>query len=138
MGNLIINLINQINNIIGNNNIIKKEDNNIIKLDNNISLGIYTDENNKEYQGICFKKINKRKEIFGISFINYNMINLYFENNVRLLLNKNDNNINIEYSDKNNSIKYNNLIKIESLKNLKKISNNSDDIDLIYNLINKN
>jgi hypothetical protein len=135
MGNLIIN---QINNIIGNNNIIKKEDNNIIKLDNNISLGIYTDENNKEYQGICFKKINKRKVIFGISFTNYNMIDLYFENNVRLLLNKNDNNINIEYSDKNNSIKYNNLIKIESLKNLKKISNNSDDIDLIYNLINKN
>ena len=59
MGNLIIN---RINNIIGNNNIIKKEDSNIIKLDNNISLGIYTDKNNIEYQGICFKKIYKRKE----------------------------------------------------------------------------
>ena len=66
------------------------------------------------------------------------MIDLFFENDIRLLINKNDNNINIEYTDKNNSIKYNNLIKTESLKNFKKISNNSDDIDLIYNLINKN
>ena len=135
MGNLIIN---QINNIIGYNNIIKKEESNIAKLDNNINLGIYTDKNNKEYQGICFKNIYKNKVIFGISFKDYNMIDLFFENDIRLLINKNDNNINIEYTDKNNSIKYNNLIKTESLKNFKKISNNSDDIDLIYNLINKN
>ena len=121
MGNLIIN---QINNIIGYNNIIKKEESNIAKLDNNINLGIYTDKNNKEYQGICFKNIYKNKVIFGISFKDYNMIDLFFENDIRLLINKNDNNINIEYTDKNNSIKYNNLIKTESLKNFKKISNN--------------
>ena len=91
-----------------------------------------------DYQGICFKNSQVNKLTFGIIFKNFEMVDLYFEENIRLLIKKSDDTLNISYLNKNKNINYKNDIKLDNLKNLQKISNNSDDIDLIFKLINKN
>lgn len=104
----------------------------IIKISNNIIIGEF-DENSNIISGIKYK--NKiYKIIFAISFSNYNMIDYHFDNKIRLVVQKNDNNeINFKLTNHNN-ITEEIKIKTSSLLNIPKINNS--DIDMIFYLIN--
>lgn len=135
---------------IGGNVVLKELENNflnynIIDKKYNIIVGTYfnTNESKKSNtminQGICIgynnNKINKIK--FGIMHRYGNkMVELYFENNIKLIVNKeNDNKIKMLLTFNDSCIeKY---IDYDIIKQFKIINNNSEYIDLIHNLTNE-
>lgn len=117
---------------------------NILDKKHNIIIGIYSDidENKKSNtlinQGICIgynnNKIHKIK--FGIiHLLNNKIIELYFENDIKLIFIKENNNkikMLISFSD----LKIEKYMDLNITKKHKLINNNSEYIDLIYDLIN--
>jgi len=110
-------------------------------LDNNkIIIGIWNNSNKLNilgYQGIWFVKYEKIYELkYGISLIAYNLVLLYFENNIVLKIFKDEFN-NYNYILCKDKIEYTNIIDEKTIINYKKINNNSQELDLIYLLFKK-
>lgn len=129
---------------IGKNVVIQELGNNFLKYNiidrkHNIIVGTYFNTNklNKSTvivnQGISIgnNEINKIK--FGIIHRNINHVELYFENNIKLIIIK-------EYDDKIkmllsfNNYKIKKYIDCDIIKKYKTINDNSEYIDLIYDL----
>lgn len=130
---------------IGTNVVLKEHEKkflnyNIIDKKHNIIIGTYfnTNETNTTInQGICIgnnnnNQINKIK--LGIIHRNINLVELYFENNIKLIMIKEyENKIKMTLSFNNSTIeKY---IDYDVIKQYKTINNNSEYIDLIFDLI---
>lgn len=132
------NLLNDLTNNFLNSNIIDKK--------YKIIIGIYVETNSsKNYnsntminQGICIgcngdDKINKLK--FGMIHRYENKkVELYFENNIKLLFVKNKDG-GIKFVLSSNDIMIEKNMDIPIIKNIKSINNNSDHLDLLLNLI---
>jgi hypothetical protein len=128
---------------------------NIIDKKNNIVLGIYEKPINNDLnslpnivisspnivisQGIMVGDIknnnseNIHKLIFGIKILESNKVELYFENNIKLIIFKKNNIIRYQLTVEKNVITE--IIPYDYIKNLKKINNNSEHIDLIFDII---
>lgn len=119
---------------------------NIIDKEYKIIIGTYFESDcSKKFnsntminQGICIGyngnyTINKLK--FGMIHRYENkIVELYFENNIKLLFIKNkDGNIKFVLTSNNITIEKN--INLQIIKNIKLINNNSEHIDLLLNLI---
>jgi hypothetical protein len=112
----------------------------------NIIIGIYSNSNSNSNlnthininQGICigYKNnfINKIK--FGIIHRHFDkIVELFFENSIKLILTKNKDSENIKltlFYDNNKIDKY---IRVDMIKKFKPINNNSEYIDLICNIL---
>ena len=121
-------------------------DYNIIDKDYNIIIGIYYDTNISKkskksmliYQGIYIGYNNNKisKIILGMIHHQYNnkIVELYFENNIKIIfIHENKNKIKmILYYETYKIEKY---IVSDIIKQYKIIDNNSEYIDLIYNLL---
>ena len=116
---------------------------NIIDKDYKIIIGIYVDTNTNSNtminQGICIgtngnEKINKLK--FGMLHHYKNkMLELYFENNIKLFFVKNKDGDDIKFVLTYNNIIIQKNISQQIIKNIKYINNNSEHIDLLLNVI---
>lgn len=117
---------------------------NIIDKEYKIIIGIYLESDSSKLntntmicQGICIgqngnNKINKIK--LGIIHRHENkMVELYFENNIKLLFIKNNNNIKLVLTSNDISIEKN--VDHSIIKNIKFINNNSEYIDLISKIL---
>lgn len=114
---------------------------NIIDKKYNIIIGTYFNTNQSKKsntminQGICIgynnNEINKIK--FGIIHRNMNYVELYFENDIKLIIcRENDNQIKMLLSFNGSNIeKY---IDCDIIKQYKPFNNNSEYIDLVYDL----
>jgi len=108
----------------------------------NIIIGIYSNSNANTMinQGICIgynnNTINKIK--FGIIHRHSDKIlELFFENNIKLILTKNTDNPNIKLTlIYKNNLKIEKYIDVNLISKFKLINNNSEYIDLIYKIIN--
>lgn len=132
------NVLNDLTNNFLNSNIIDKE--------YKIIIGTYIESNKSKNlnsntmisQGICVGYngnivINKIK--FGMIHKYENkMVELYFENNIKLLFIKNQDG-NIKFILSINDIKIEKNLDSEIIKNIKSINNNSEYIDLILQII---
>ena len=110
-----------------------------IIIDKQIILGIWNNPKNlnktntMSFQGICFNNSDQIYELKymikpnGINTITYN-----FDNGIMLKITKNHDDIDIFYKDKN--ITFTKNMEDKYIKKIKKISNNSDEIDLLYDL----
>lgn len=105
----------------------------------NIIIGIYSNSNTMINQGICIgynnNTINKIK--FGIIHRHCNkVLELFFEDNIKLILTKINNceNIKLTLIYSNNKIEKN--IDSNLIKKFKLINNNSEYIDMIFKIIN--
>jgi hypothetical protein len=112
---------------------------NIIDNENNIIIGIYKNSkksNTISSECICIgNNINKLK--FGM-FHNFNIhkiVELYFENNIKVKFIQESNNEIKLILDDNENIKIEKYINKNIIKNLKPINNNSEYLDLIFNII---
>ena len=109
---------------------------NILDKEYNIIIGIYKDSNTMIYQGICVGHYDNEisKIRFGI-FHRYAdlIVELFFENNIKLVLSKNNNNIKIVLTK--NNYKIEKYIDINLIKNFTPINSNSEYIDLIFKII---
>lgn len=131
-------------NCIGGNIVLKELGNNFLKYNvidrkHNIIIGTYFNTNklNKSNiivnQGISIgnNEINQIK--FGIIHRNINHVELYFENNIKLIIIKEyDNKIQMLLSFNGSNIKK--YIDCDIIKKYKTINDNSEYIDLIYDL----
>lgn len=112
-------------------------DYNIIDNKNNIVVGINYEHINSNCvisQYITIgnnKNINKIK--FGIIHRCEKMVELYFENNIKLFLSKIDDDVKLTLF--HNNVKLENYIDVHTIKKIKFINNNSDHLDLIYVLV---
>jgi hypothetical protein len=109
----------------------------ILDKEYNIIIGIYKDSNTMINQGICVGHYNNEisKIRFGI-FHRYAdfLVELFFENNIKLVLSKNkDNNIKIVLTK--NNYKIEKYIDINLIKNIIPMNSNSEYIDLIFKII---
>lgn len=120
-------------------NIIKKKISqfisyNIIDYEHNIIIGTFNDNYNaSSYEGISIgDDFNMYKILFGISHEN-RIIELYFENNIKMFFTKESNLILIEFYSKD--IKFKKIISKNTIKEIKPINQNSDYIDLIFTML---
>lgn len=121
---------------------------NIIDKKYNVIVGTYFNTNKYKKskksntminQGICIGYNNNEiyKIKFGIIHRTYTKtVELFFENNIKLIINKeNDNQIKMILSF--NDLNIEKYIDTDIIKQYKIINNNSEYIDLIYNLTNE-
>lgn len=109
----------------------KPINNNLKNIHNNICQGIWIDGikniNNPNQENI-------HKLTFGIKILESNKVELYFENNIKLRIFKENNLLQYQLKIQNKDI-ITGFITNNCLKNFKKINNNSEYIDLIFDLI---
>lgn len=111
---------------------------NILDTNKNIIIGIWDNPNKSNplgNQGIWIGDQDKILElIFGITCPGLVVLN--FESNITLkIIKKNSEDFLLELKNKDNLNYYSNLINKKLLNKLKKINNNSIDLDLIFNII---
>lgn len=131
---------------ISSNYVIKEHKNkflksNVVDKENNVIIGIYSNTNQYKQsntlinQGICIGNNNQINKIkFGIIHRNINYVELYFENDIKLIYTlEPKNKMKMELTFNNNKIeKY---ISLDSIKQqYKLINDNSEYIDLVYDL----
>ena len=110
----------------------------ILDKEYNIIVGIYKNSNTMINQGICIgynnNVINKIK--LGI-FHRHNgtTVELFFENNIKLILTKDISSDKVKLTLACNNLKIDKYIDIKIIKNIKLINNNSEYIDLIFKII---
>lgn len=119
---------------------------NIVDKEYKIIIGIYSETNNSNNlnsntminQGICIGH-NGNNKIFKLKFgiihrHNNKIVELYFENNIKLLFIAN-NAGNIKFILSSNDIKIEKNINSSIIKNVKLINNNSEHLDLLLKII---
>lgn len=115
------------------------DDFNIIDNKNNIVLGIWNNPNKSNTLGNQGIWIGNQEKIFQLTFAVYhkclNYIMFIFEDNIRLKIFKHENSNDIRYELKCKSTITNNPIEVNIIKKIKKIDSDSEDIDLIFKLI---
>ena len=118
---------------------------NVIDKEHNIVIGIYSDynksikSNTMINQGICIGYNNNliHKIKFGIIHREMNIIELYFENNIKLVFiqekNEKENKIKIILTVNDLTVKK--YIDLKVIEKIKLINNNSEYIDLLFDLL---
>ena len=116
---------------------------NIIDKKYGIIVGTYLNNNEKSNtsinQGICMGYNNNKinKIIFGIMHRHCTeIVELYFENNIKLIICKETNN-RFKMILTFNGTNIEKYIEYDTIKNYKKINTNSEYINLLYDLMNK-
>ena len=108
-------------------------------LDKNIVIGIWDNPNKKnimENQGIWIGEHDKIYQlVFAMS--SYDFVVLYFQDNITLKISKGINYYLLELKSKKININYNAGLSDNIINKLNKINNNSSDLDLIFNIIEK-
>lgn len=130
-------------------NVVRKElldkflNYNIIDKKYGIIVGTYLDGNEKSNtlisQGICIGYNNNKinKVVFGIIHRHGNgMVELYFENNIKLIITKESNN-QLKMTLTFNGSNIEKYIENDIIKNYKTINDNSEYINLLHDLMNK-
>ncbi len=110
----------------------------ILDKEHNIIIGIYSNSNTMINQGICIgcdnNIINKIK--LGIVHkYSPKIVELFFENNIKLILTKNDENNHIKLTLFYDNCKIEKNIDINIFKKYKLINNHSEYIDLIFKIL---
>jgi len=113
---------------------------NIIDEDNNIIIGIWNNPNKSNTmgnQGICIGNSDEIYELkFACRLLYSNLVELIFDKKIKLVFYKySTNKLIFQLKNDNNSFKKE--ISINTLNKLKKINNLSEDIDLIFDLLEK-
>jgi hypothetical protein len=108
----------------------------------NIIIGIYSNSNSNSMininQGICIGYKNNliNKIEFGIIHSHFDkIVELFFENSIKLILKKNKDSENIKLTLIYDNNKIDKFIGVDMIKKFKPINNNSEYIDLICNIL---
>ncbi len=104
----------------------------------NIIIGIYSNSNTMINQGICIgynNNIINKVKLGIVHRYSPKIVELFFENNIKLMLTKNMENENIKLTLFYNKNKIEKDIDINIFKKYKLINNNSEYIDLIFKII---
>ena len=111
--------------------------NNPDRMDTSDNQGIWIGDHNEICENKGFKnKINKLT--FGMSNLSYDVVILYFENNIKLKIYKDSTDSKLYYSLNIFKNEYKSELEQDILNNIEKIDNCSPDIDLVFYLVTKN
>jgi hypothetical protein len=109
---------------------------NVLNYEKNIIIGIWNNPNKSNTLGNQGIWIGGHDKIYELTFgmLCANMVVLNFQNSIKLKIYKNKSN-NITFELTENKKDYIKQLDDDIKKNLKKINNDSEDIDLIFNLV---